>query len=178
MSNLCKFKNSAENNNCQVWNHSLFATLTHDQPNAPEISILTIAVFVPVNPDDLLVICQHLVWCELLFDSLNSRNFSPVLVLEVELSDDTIDIASDLFDLFVQDNCLETICILVFGQEDGGSNTVGVDHLQRTNPISIFITWFPAKFDGLNGLVFWHGTEICIGGEPEVDSKFSSPEFR
>ena len=98
------------------------------------MKVCTIQVFVPVNPDDLLVICQHLVWCECSFESLNSRNFSPVLVLEVELSDDiTIVCASDLFDLFVQDNCLETICILVFGQEDGGSNTVGVDHLQRTN---------------------------------------------
>ncbi len=90
----------------------------------------------------------------------------------------TIVCASDLFDLFVQDNCLETICILAIGQEDGGSDTVGVDHLQRTNQSSIFITWFPAKFDGLNGLVFGHGTEICIGGEPEVDSMLSITEFR
>ncbi len=81
----------------------------------------------------------------------------------------TIVCASDLFDFFVQDNCLETICILVFGQEDGGSNIVGVDHLQRTNLILPWCsTWFPTKLDGLNGLVFGHGTEICIGGEPEV----------
>ncbi len=167
------------NNNCQVWNHSLFATLPHDQPNATELRIVTIGVFVPVNPDDLLVICQHLVWCELLFLSPNSRNFSPVLVLEVELADPMIiGSSSDLFDLFVQDNCLETICILVLGQEDGGSSIVRIDHLQCTNPISTGSTWFPAKFDGLNGLVFGHGTEIFNVGEPEVDSKTSTPEHR
>ena len=33
----------------------------------------------------------------------------------------------------------------------------------------------------MNGLVFWHGTEICIGGEPEVDCiclPISPPKFR
>jgi hypothetical protein len=50
--------------------------------------------------------------------------------------------------------------------------------LQCTNQPNIGSTWFPAKFDGLNGLVFGHGTEICIGGEPEVDSISSQPELR
>ncbi len=73
-------------------------------------------IFVTVNSNNLLVIFQYLVWCECLFVSPNFRNFFPVLVLEVDLADGIrttiLESTSDLFDLGVQNNCLEAICIL------------------------------------------------------------------
>ena len=137
-------------------------------------------IFVTVNSNNLFVIFQYLVWCKCLFVSPNFRNFSPVLVLEVDLADGIrttiLESTSDLFDLGVQNNCLEAICILALGREDRRSKTVGIDHLQSSNT-SIF-SRFPAKFDGLNGLVFWHGAEVCIGWVPEVDSISNPPKER
>ena len=149
---------------------SVFGTLPDDEAKAVEIRILTGIVFVTVNPDNLLVVCQHLIWCKILFLGLNSRNLIPILVLEVNVCHPLSDVCpSDLFDLGVQHNCLETICTLVLCHEDRGSRSVRINNLNSTNKRCMIRTWFPIELNGFDRFVLWHSTEICISRVPEVD---------
>ncbi len=149
---------------------SVFWAFPNNETNACNIRLCTGIVFVTVNPDDLLVVCQHLVWCESIFIDWNSRNLVPILVLEVNVFHPlSILCTSDLFDLGVQHNCLETICILVFCQENRGSRSIWINNLNSTNIRCTSRTWFPIELNGFNRFFLGHSKEICISRVPEVD---------